>query len=123
MLEKTEINIENLNETYYRVVQLIGLDDTIRFSEAFAGQSICFKKRYNLDHDYPEIIACIGETKTKKLIKGFYGEGSVYFCKFRSALKIQVYSKIRKEFDGCNYIELSKKYGFTERNVRRIIAN
>jgi len=121
MLCKSEINIEELNDTYYRIVELIGIDDAIKLSESFAGQSLTFRKDGNLDYGLSEIADCIGDAKAKVLSKGFYGE-RVYFGSLKRALKAQLHGKIRKECNGYNYRELSKKYGYTERTIRHIYS-
>lgn len=115
---KSKIIVDELNEVYYRIVDLIGLDDAINLSKNLAGRQIRFNKKYDLDYDYPEIIECIGKAKAKKLIQAFLGE-SVYFSGMKKFLR----SQIRAEFTGYNYKELAFKYGYTERSIRRIVAS
>lgn len=121
MLDKSEIRIEELNDTYYRIAELIEIDDTFRLAKAFAGRVMSINKRGHLNDDMSEIIDCVGEAKARKLFKGFLGE-RVYFASMKSALKAQLHHRIREEFKGYNIRELSKRYGYTERNIRRIIG-
>lgn len=121
VLKKSQINVDELNEIYYRVAELIGLDDMIQLSEILAGKAIKFKKSYDLNKDYQEIVKCIGKAKTDRLIRGFYGE-HVYFSSMKKALKTQIHGEIHKEFNGYNYKQLAKKYGYTERAIRKIIS-
>jgi hypothetical protein len=122
VIDTTKINIEELSDTYYRIAELIGLNDAIRLSNELTGLSIRFRKKFdldNIDNDYPEIVACIGQSKAKKLLRGFSGE-HVYFSSMRSALKKQVRDEISREFKGYNCAELAKRFGYSENGIRNI---
>jgi len=121
LIDKSKIQIDKMNDVYYRLAELIGIDDTITLSSILSGRRVRFKKHYDLKYDYLEIIQCIGKTKTEKLIQGFYGE-YVYFSSLKSALKEQLHNEIRKEFSGYNSSALAEKYGYTERAIYRIIS-
>ena len=121
MLDKSEIRIEELNDTYYRMADLIGIDDTIRLAEALTGCRMTFKKEYDLELDYHEVVECIGKAKTIKLIRGFYGE-RVYFSDMKTALRPQIYTKIINEFTGYNHRQLAQKYGYSLKQIQRITA-
>jgi len=124
LVDISKINPEGLNDTYYRIADLIGVDDAIRLSEAFAGQEVRFSKVYredNIDSDYSELIDCIGKSNTIKMIKAFGGE-SVYFTSTKRMLKKQIHDEIRKRYTGYNDSDLSKKFGYTQRHIRRIVS-
>ena len=121
MLDNSEIKIEELNDTYYRLADLIGLEDTIKVAELLGGMQFRLRKNYNLDYDYQDIVNCIGKTKTNILLKGFPGE-YVSFSTWKQAIKKQVYAKIRKEFTGYNQNELARKYGYSTFAIRNIVA-
>jgi len=122
LIDKSKIKADQMGDTYYRVADLLGLDDAIRLSEILAGQQIKFKLSYDLDNDYPQIVECIGKVKTKVLARAFSGE-NVYFSSLKKALKTQIHTEIRKQFTGYNYKELALKYGYTERNIRIIVSS
>ena len=122
MLNLSEINIEELNDTYYRMVDLIGLEDTVKLANNLCGRTVGFSKTGYLSHECLEIIELIGEAKFKKLHQGFFGENHVYFSSLRKATKSQRYAKIRQECNGYNYKELAKKYGYSDRHIRSIVT-
>ena len=121
MIDVSLIDPSELSDTYYRLADIVGMEDTIRLSGILSGKCITFKKTYDLESDYWPIVECVGAAKAQSIIKGFYGE-SVYFSSIKAALKNQVKDLIRRDFNGYNYDELSERYGYTERSVRNIVA-
>ena len=121
MLDNSEIKIEELNETYYRLADLIGLEDTIKIAVLLGRTQLYVRQSYDLDYDYQDIVNCIGKAKTNMFLKSFSGE-YVYFRPWKSAIHSQVCSKICKEFTGYNHNELAIKYGHTNRTIRNILS-
>ena len=74
--------------------------------------------------DLPETMACVAEIigvdNCMKLIKSFGGE-LIYFYKPSTISKIARNKKIRKEFKGANYKELSDRYQLTVRQINYIV--
>jgi len=120
-IDMSKIKIDMLNDTYYRIAELIGIENTVRLSEVLAGQQISITKIYDIDNDYNEIVDCIGKPNTVKIIKAFSGE-RVYFGSMKNALKKQLYEEIHRNFTGYNYKELSAKYGYCQRHIRQILS-
>jgi len=74
----------------------------------------------DLPDDLKDIAKAIGLEYTIKLIELRGGE-SVYFRKLEAVCLAARNRAIRKEFNGKNYHELSKKYNLTEAHTRVII--
>lgn len=74
----------------------------------------------NFNEEQIEIIRIVGLQNYLSLLEYFSGE-TIYFPKMKS-LKIQERNaKIKREFNGKNFCELSAKYNICERQVRRIV--
>ncbi|MBN6064790.1 Mor transcription activator family protein [Aggregatibacter actinomycetemcomitans] len=75
-------------------------------------------KELKLSDDVCEKIAC----SVSSFIAEFYAGQVIYFpaqTSFkRSALDAQIY----KKFNGSNYAELAREYGYSEGGVRKVIA-
>jgi len=72
-----------------------------------------------LNEPYREIAEKIGVESAVEVAK-LFGGSQVYFPKLDSVLRIYRDALIKKEFNGYNYRELSKKYGLSETWVRLI---
>ena len=48
---------------------------------------------------------------------------TVYVPHARSIFIKCLEQEIRREFNGSNFIKLAKKYGFTERHIRRMVGH
>lgn len=119
----SKINLEDLHEVYYSIADTIGLEDTVKLAESMRGAQIYFRTHdVDLDCDYQEIVECIGKEKTEKIIELFIGD-SIYFPDIRRSLnKSKVYDEIRKAYRGYNLRELVKKYGYSARHIKNIVA-
>ena len=122
MIDNSKIKLEELNDTYYRLADLIGIDDTIKLSKEFSGQVITFKKRYDLNRDYAELVECVGAKKAEKIIKAFSGE-KVYISSLKRAMQSQLYREIGKAYTGYNLNELARKYRYSTRHLRKILES
>ncbi len=118
--EKISFDTEDVKEPYYSIINLIGLEDTVKLSQKIKRTQINFKKSYDITKDFLQISECVGKEKTESIIKHFINE-TVYFCDFKKCLDIK--KMILKEFNGFNYKELACKFGYSERSIRRITKN
>lgn len=75
----------------------------------------------DLDFEQKQLAELIGIDKYKKLLQT-YGGMSIYIPKPETYAAIIRNEKIRQEFNGGNYKELSRKYRLTEVWVRNIVA-
>ena len=121
MIDKSKIKLDELNDTYYILADLIGIDDTIKLSKEFSGQEILFKKRNDLNRDYPELVECVGKMKAEKIVKTFSGE-RVYFTSLKRAMKAQLHKEICKAYTGYNVKELARRYNYSPRHILRILT-
>lgn len=69
---------------------------------------------------YQEMAEIIGVESTIRLARVFAGS-SVYFPKLERALLDMRNQVIRREFDGANIRELSRRWGLSSRHVRHIV--
>ncbi|WP_113673480.1 Mor transcription activator family protein [Vallitalea guaymasensis] len=76
-------------------------------------------KEENLTGIYEEICERVGLDATLEIIDLLQGS-MVYFPTLRKSVRHKVHEEIKKEFDGYNFVELAKKYGYTDRRIRQI---
>lgn len=105
----------------YASLNFLDMDEICRIENYFKGRQIAFKKCINdMEKAYPEICLILGEKKARKIAKTFSGE-TVYFPEMKRACSEKVRQLILEQFDGNNYGELARKYGYSERHIRRIV--
>ena len=69
---------------------------------------------------FDEIIELIGVEATITLIEHFQGQ-QIYVPTMKKAISGCLIKQAKEEFDGGNYRILCKKYGFSERHLRRLL--
>ena len=74
----------------------------------------------NMPEHYRPVCRIIGIDAAVKLAAVFGGE-HLHFAAERRLHQHQRYSQIRREFNGSNTKELSKKYGYTTRWIKKIV--
>ena len=81
-------------------------------------------KPEDLTAPYDSIAGIIGVENTLKLAEEFEGT-TVYFRKItmQNIIREHLYKQIRTEFDGQNYQQLCKKYGFSQAWIRKIVTS
>lgn len=73
----------------------------------------------NLQSPYYEIAMACGLDNAIKMEEIFRGQ-QVYFKSFQKMYANEIKEKILTDFNGYNVQELSEKYGYTPRHIRRI---
>lgn len=76
----------------------------------------------DLDEDQRELAECIGIEAYKKLVASYAGNPINVRMPERITMKLRN-DKIRLEFNGYNYADLSKKYGLCKNQIRNIVAD
>ncbi|MCC5912221.1 MAG: hypothetical protein JJT76_17540 [Clostridiaceae bacterium] len=71
---------------------------------------------------FGEIVDTIGEDTAEKLSENFGGE-HVYIPKASEHQRLKRNMLIKREFDGCNYRELGRKYSLSTRQIHNIVNN
>ena len=56
MLDNIKISADMLGDTYYRIAEIIGVDETLKLADALSGQQMRFNKSYDLEQDYKIIV-------------------------------------------------------------------
>jgi len=115
------ISKNDLGQPYSCLVDF-DLNDIFEVERLLQGRQIKFSKNLNLNYEFKELIDSIGIKKVQKIVNIFYGE-IVYFPKIKETCKDKIKNKIIKEFNGHNYTQLAKKYGYTERRIRDIVKS
>lgn len=72
-----------------------------------------------LNSVYMEISNQLGENVARGIYEMFKGQQISFPIRFYA--KETVYIKIREEYDGANIRLLAKKYGYSEKTIRRIL--
>lgn len=107
----------------YASMDFLNIGEIHSIEKKFRGEQIRFKKNCgSIMEEYREFVKIIGKEKTVMLVKMFSGE-PVYFPKIKRTCLQKVWQLIKDDFDGSNYKKLSKKYGYCERHIRRIVKN
>lgn len=73
-----------------------------------------------LSGDQREIAETVGLEAYRKLVAN-YGGSSIYINKIDTVTRSERNNEIRRKFNGSNYRELAKEYGFSETGIRKII--
>ncbi len=76
----------------------------------------------DLDEPYYSLAKNMGIEIAIKIAKIFQGS-QIYFPKLEKACSPKRKELIKKEFNGYNFAELAKKYGYTERWIREICTD
>ena len=76
-------------------------------------------KKDNFNGCYKKIVDLIGIENTKVIFDEFKGQQISFPLELYT--KRYIYEQIYSEFDGENYKQLARKYGYSERTVRRIL--
>lgn len=118
---KDMITKSDLGEPYNMLIDF-KLDDIFKIEKALQGRQISFSKDIDLKNELSELINLMGIEKVKKLVDIFYRE-TIYFPKIKETCKDKIRKLIISDFNGHNYTELSRKYGYTERRIRDIVKS
>lgn len=72
------------------------------------------------DEVYEELKDIVGPEAAKRMVESYAGTNIYYPKRIVKKLRNQ---QIRKDFkDGASYLELTLRYGLSERHVRRIVS-
>ena len=116
------IQKSDLSEPYDRLFDFLDLGDIIRVEQAYGGRQINFRRGCeDAKTEYPDLFLALGTDKAMKVIKTF-GDMRIYFPTLRQSALDKIKRHIIAEFDGYNHLTLARKYGYTERHIRRIVA-
>ena len=116
------ITKQDLGEPYDRLSEFLELSDIIRLEQEYGGRRVQFRRDCeDVKAEYPELSALLGTQKAALVINAL-GDMRVYFHSLRKNVLDKIRNLIIREFNGYNYDELSKKFGYTERHIRRIVA-
>lgn len=78
------------------------------------------ENKEDIIYPFDELIDKLG-FDTVYILSESLGGSNLYIPKLRKIFKVPMDKQIKKEFDGGNYLELSRKYGLCERSIRNII--
>jgi len=118
------ITRKDLGEPYSRLIDFLSLEEIIKIEQLYNGEQIAFAiDSKNINNDYPKLSMLIGEEKTRKFLKTLGGMGRVYFPTLKKSAREKIKNLIFREFNGYNYFELAKRFGYTERHIRHILKD
>ena len=116
------LDIRDLGEPYDRLSDFLELDEIIKLEQAYGGRQIKFRKNCgDVTAEYPELVATVGIAKAAKVVK-IFGGMPTYFPTLKRSCKEKIKSLIFTEFNGYNYLHLARKFGYSERHIRHILA-
>lgn len=115
------ISKNDLSEPYDRLSDFLTLDEIIRLEQEYGGRQMKFKKScQDIEKEYPELTIMLGRTKALRVMKMLGGVWT-YFPELKRSCLDKIKGLIISEFDGYNYLQLAKKYGYTDRHIRRML--
>jgi len=116
------ITKQDLGEPYDRLSDFLELDDIVRLEQEYGGRQIMFRRHCaDIKADYPELYITLGLEKAGEVMRAL-GDMRVYFPALRRSASDKIRDLIVTEFNGYNYYQLARKYGYTERNIRHILS-
>ncbi len=74
----------------------------------------------SLPESYQAVALIVGVEPALKLSE-YLGGSTFYFPQIGGLMRAKRDEMIRREFNGCNYRELARKYGLTETWIRDIV--
>lgn len=77
---------------------------------------------FQLEGEQRELAEIIGLESYKKLVE-WCGGSAVYIKKSDTLTRNQRNDEIRKDFNGRNYREISRKYNLSESSIRKILSD
>lgn len=117
------IRKEDLGEPYAALSYILDMSEILKIEQLYRGRQIWFRKWVgDVEKEYKELVAAIGREKTKEVIR-IFGGSFVYFPMLSRACSEKIKKQIKSEFNGVNYAELAKNYGYSERSIRRITGD
>lgn len=117
------ISKSDLGEPYDRLSDFLDLDDIVKVEQAYSGRQLKFKRdRDDKDGELSKLKTLLGTEKAEKFVM-MLGGMWIYFPKLRRSAFDKIKTSIKQEFRGHNYYQLAVKYGYTERHIRRIVAD
>lgn len=115
------ITKQDLGDPYDRLLDFLELEDIVKVEQLYNGRSMRFKRDCkDLKDEYPELLNSLGEEKSKMIIR-MLGDMNVYFPTLRRNALDKIRGLIVSEFNGYNQVALARKFGYTERHIRRIV--
>jgi len=113
---------EDLGEPYDRLSDFLDLGDILKLEQTYGGRQLKLKRDCaDITKDYPELANMLGLEKARKVILALGGMW-MYFPTIRRSGIGKIRAAIVADFNGGNHATLAKKYGYTERHVRRILG-
>ncbi|MCL2618160.1 MAG: hypothetical protein FWD98_03795 [Defluviitaleaceae bacterium] len=115
------ITKHDLGEPYDRLSDFLELDEIVRLEQAYNGQQVRFNRQSsNITNEYPELVAAVGVHKAK-IVVNVLGDMRIYFPTLRKSAREKIKNLISSEFNGYNFHQLSRKFGYSERHTRHIL--
>ncbi|MDR2903726.1 MAG: hypothetical protein LBU77_04400 [Clostridiales bacterium] len=116
------LTIEDFGEPYDLLDDILDVNEMVKLSEKFGGINIWFKKDISEDFIYNTLCFMFGKEKSIKIMKRF-NNSKIYFSKIRTTAKEKIRTTIVNDYNGYNRIEIAIKYGYSEKQIDRIIAD
>lgn len=110
--------IELLTKRANELVDVIGLEATLKLVEHHGGTAIWIPKNPKPEHQYAVLL---GFEAFKKLC-AYYGDTAVEIDLCKSVLCEQRHQLIRADSEFLSNRELARKYRTTERSIRQILS-
>lgn len=113
----TDIHIDDLPETIQSLVDLIGIDATMRIVEERGGIRLYVPKVADLDHP---IAAWIGMDAFEALV-GMYGGEEIDVARCEIAMQSVKRRQILVDLQSNSIAFVARKHKYTERGVRKLL--
>ena len=116
------ITKQDLGDPYDRLADFLELEDIVKLEQLYNGQTIRLKRNTSdIKADYPLLHEILGDRKSRQVIQ-MLGDIWIYYPTIKRNVGGKIKDLILQENNGYNQVDLSRKYGYTERHIRRILA-
>jgi len=122
-MEITNILTKNdLKEPYDRLVDILELDDILKLEQLYGGRQMKLKRHCaDVMTEYPDLVKMLGMVKSKNVLRALGGDW-VYFPAIKRSALDTIKKAIAADYNGYNLSTVARKYGYTERHIRRILG-
>lgn len=120
---KNLITKKDLQEPYGTLTEYLTIEDIFKLEAELKGRQILFRKgKVDVETEYPRLVLVLGKEKALRVIN-LYSGSLIYFPEIRASCREKIKSLILEQFTGYNYTELARRYGYSERYIRKLVEN
>lgn len=111
--------LDKIPEPYDTMLDTLSTEEIIQLADKLKGKEYYFRQyEYEQSEIFELLKSCIDHQKADIVYRLFIGN-KIYFPNIRT----DKLNAVQREYNGYNAMQLSTKYGYSERHIRRIARN